>query len=172
MWPLLLDVGGGSVKNWKQHSLARIPLRWMIRECFKMKTGIQFDAELLKVYGLNPATLYPVVQPRPAALQDTATDLARQPKFADRIVDGGTEEDYEVRDAQAEIVDQLPNAPFWWLLELLVRKVRGIYRYVLYYPTFLREAQLSNMLYPCRTQTSLGSRARDFEPGSSVLRSP
>ncbi|KAI0756457.1 hypothetical protein C8Q80DRAFT_1264510 [Daedaleopsis nitida] len=122
------DVGGGSVKNWKQHTLARIPLRWMIRECFKMETGIQFDAELLKVYGINPATLYPVVKPRPAALPAIK---AQESKFAERIVDGGTEEEYEARDAQAELVDQLhPRnlALHWWLLELLIRKVKGIYR--------------------------------------------
>lgn len=33
-----LDVGGGSVPNDTPHSLARIPLRWMIRECFLAKT--------------------------------------------------------------------------------------------------------------------------------------
>jgi len=42
------DVGGGSVKNGERHSLARIPLRWMIRECFKVNTGIIFDAHMLK----------------------------------------------------------------------------------------------------------------------------
>lgn len=33
-----LDVGGGSVPNDTPHSLARIPLRWMVRECFLAKT--------------------------------------------------------------------------------------------------------------------------------------
>ena len=44
----LPDVGGGSVKNGRRHSLARIPLRWMIRECFNLGTGIIFDAHMLK----------------------------------------------------------------------------------------------------------------------------
>ena len=44
----LSDVGGGSVKNGTRHSLARIPLRWMIRECFKAHTGIIFDAHMLR----------------------------------------------------------------------------------------------------------------------------
>ena len=36
------------MKNGTRHSLARIPLRWMIRECFKVKTGIIFDAHMVK----------------------------------------------------------------------------------------------------------------------------
>jgi len=42
------DVGGGSVPNDEPNSLARIPLRWMIRESFMVKTGIIFDAEMLR----------------------------------------------------------------------------------------------------------------------------
>jgi len=42
------DIGGGSVPNHTRHSLARIPLRWMIRECFNCKTGIIFDGDLLR----------------------------------------------------------------------------------------------------------------------------
>jgi hypothetical protein len=38
------DVGGGSVLNGTRHSLARIPLRWMIREIFKADVGIIFGA--------------------------------------------------------------------------------------------------------------------------------
>ncbi|KAG9085358.1 hypothetical protein FRC07_013392, partial [Ceratobasidium sp. 392] len=32
------DVGGGSVKNGERYSLARISLRWMVRQCFKCDT--------------------------------------------------------------------------------------------------------------------------------------
>jgi hypothetical protein len=42
------DVGGGSVQNGTRNSLARIPLRWMIRECFKVDCGIIFDGHMLK----------------------------------------------------------------------------------------------------------------------------
>jgi uncharacterized protein (DUF2235 family) len=42
------DVGGGSVPNHTRYSLARIPLRWMIRECFRCQTGIIFDANMLR----------------------------------------------------------------------------------------------------------------------------
>ncbi|TFK54187.1 hypothetical protein OE88DRAFT_1675662 [Heliocybe sulcata] len=48
------DVGGGSVRNSERHSLARIPLRWMIRECFLANTGMIFDAKKLRdVAGLD-----------------------------------------------------------------------------------------------------------------------
>ncbi|THH27339.1 hypothetical protein EUX98_g6851 [Antrodiella citrinella] len=46
------DVGGGSVKNDTPHALARIPLRWMIRECFHCDTGIIFDAVMLQQLGM------------------------------------------------------------------------------------------------------------------------
>lgn len=63
-----VDVGGGSVPNGTQNSLARIPLRWMIRECFKCNTGIMFLSEKLREVGLEPKTLYPTVARRPARL--------------------------------------------------------------------------------------------------------
>ncbi|GJE95087.1 DUF2235 domain-containing protein [Phanerochaete sordida] len=59
------DVGGGSVPNDSRHNLARIPLRWMIRQCFLANTGIRFHTELLKNVGLDPAALYPAVKERP-----------------------------------------------------------------------------------------------------------
>ncbi|EJD05526.1 uncharacterized protein FOMMEDRAFT_103603 [Fomitiporia mediterranea MF3/22] len=66
------DVGGGSVPNTTPNNLARIPLRWMIRECFLARTGIQFEADRLRDLGLDPVTLYPrVSQPtHPDSLDD------------------------------------------------------------------------------------------------------
>ena len=59
----LLDVGGGAVKNDTRHTLARIPLRWMIRECFQAKTGIIFDARALKhEIGLDMETSGPTLK--------------------------------------------------------------------------------------------------------------
>ncbi|KIN92623.1 hypothetical protein M404DRAFT_810028, partial [Pisolithus tinctorius Marx 270] len=42
------DVGGGAVKNGARHSLSRISLRWMIRECFKARTGILFQRSMFQ----------------------------------------------------------------------------------------------------------------------------
>lgn len=74
------DVGGGSVSNKTRHSLARISLRWMIRECFKTNTGIMFDAERLKNVGLDPQTLHPFVTPRPPSRSPGSSKIMKQPK--------------------------------------------------------------------------------------------
>lgn len=75
------DVGGGSVKNETPHSLARISLRWMIRECFKTNSGIMFDADRLRGIGLDPDALYPNVAPRPQAdLPDKHASLRSKPQ--------------------------------------------------------------------------------------------
>ena len=74
-----LDVGGGSVSNKTRRSLARIPLRWMIRECFKTNTGIIFNSHSLTKIGLDPSTLHPVVAPRPSALTVSSSDRIRNP---------------------------------------------------------------------------------------------
>ncbi|KAH8110703.1 hypothetical protein DFH11DRAFT_1513988 [Phellopilus nigrolimitatus] len=65
----LSDIGGGSVPNDTRHSLARITLRWMIRQCFLTNTGIQFEADKLRdIAGIDPASLWPVVCARPPPL--------------------------------------------------------------------------------------------------------
>ncbi len=51
------DVGGGSVPNNTENSLARISLRWMILECFRTGTGIRFRKDALKRLGMNQGTL-------------------------------------------------------------------------------------------------------------------
>ncbi|CAE6479853.1 unnamed protein product [Rhizoctonia solani] len=70
------DVGGGSVKNGERYSLARISLRWMVRQCFKCDTGIMFHSNLLEDVGLSPETLWPEVVPRPPPI----TSLDQIPK--------------------------------------------------------------------------------------------
>jgi hypothetical protein len=74
------DVGGGAVEDDVEHALARIPLRWMIRECFKTNTGIMFDVDGLREIGLDPARLYPEVLQRPPPLPVSGARIARIPK--------------------------------------------------------------------------------------------
>ncbi|KAG8728112.1 hypothetical protein FRC11_011784, partial [Ceratobasidium sp. 423] len=62
------DVGGGSVKNGERYSLARISLRWMVRQCFKCDTGIMFHSNLLEDIGISPESLWPKVLPRPPVI--------------------------------------------------------------------------------------------------------
>ncbi|KAK0237401.1 hypothetical protein EDD85DRAFT_830042 [Armillaria nabsnona] len=147
------DVGGGSVENSTRYSLSRIPLRWMIRECFKAETGIMFDSGRLRQIGIDPATLYPSVMPRPPALSvgsapiptaQTQTPLLKtiiskfwhhplpvsdeDQTFAQEasVEDPqiGTEEEEELRDALSPIHDQLKLSKSWWILELIPLKFR------------------------------------------------
>ncbi|KAG6880142.1 hypothetical protein C0992_005226 [Termitomyces sp. T32_za158] len=130
--PFYLDVGGGSVANGTPHTLARIPLRWMIRECFKADTGIMFISESLKSLGLDPAGLYPYVQKRPPPLPSDKVHIQRIPAGhkaelsvqVDTPANIMSEEEHELRDAMSPIYDQLSVSPFWWLLELFPIKHR------------------------------------------------
>ena len=75
---VLSDVGGGSVPNGERHSLARIPLRWMIKECFRVETGIIFDAHMLKhQVGLDIDSYTAFETPQ---LLPSATDYLARPK--------------------------------------------------------------------------------------------
>ena len=62
---LSTDIGGMSQldDDSGQPSLARIPLRWMIREVFRANTGIRFHTEPLRELGLDPASLWPHANP-------------------------------------------------------------------------------------------------------------
>jgi hypothetical protein len=136
--PRPVDVGGGSVDNETPHSLARIALRWMIRECFKTETGIMFTSEGLRSVGLDPASLYPQVLPRPAPSLVSSSHLQHIPSAAkqkekslqhyaegENLVDiVKTEEEHELLDAMAPVYDQLDLAWFWWLLEMYPMKQR------------------------------------------------
>ncbi|KAJ7245358.1 hypothetical protein B0H12DRAFT_1127613 [Mycena haematopus] len=142
------DVGGGSVPNDTRHSLARIPLRWMIRECFKADTGIMFDAQRLQELGLDPATLCPFVLPRPPPLpvgsadkiesipprkgwlrrvfsrnrKKESDDFPVSPELENISLEKpahGMEEEEDLRDALQPIYDQLALKPLWWILEVI-----------------------------------------------------
>ncbi|KAI0308384.1 hypothetical protein B0F90DRAFT_1682382 [Multifurca ochricompacta] len=120
------DVGGGSVPNGTRNSLARIPLRWMIRQCFLVDTGIQFHRDAFKDIGMDPDTLFPfVAATRPPALKPSlaivevaaATAHALEPTdstLTDQVQASPnaaatfkTEEDEELADALSLIYDEL-----------------------------------------------------------------
>ncbi|TFY82219.1 hypothetical protein EWM64_g1791 [Hericium alpestre] len=128
------DVGGGSVENGTPHSLARIPLRWMIRQCFLTDSGIQFHRGGFREIGLDPETLYPFAQakrPPPIyAEPDTASLLrahAEQERRDATLVDGEpvpctsmkSEEEEDLADALSPIYDELVINKAWWILEAL-----------------------------------------------------
>ncbi|OJA19273.1 hypothetical protein AZE42_04491 [Rhizopogon vesiculosus] len=139
------DIGGGSVKNGTRNSLARIPLRWMLRECFKLKVGILFHRDMFKDIGMDPATLYPLVErpppiyqpPRVASAPGTPDSTVKahvlpRPKVVNdgsaviAYSDGGdfvNEEVEDLLDAMSPIYDQLTKLP-WWILEVIPQPLR------------------------------------------------
>ncbi|KAF8883579.1 hypothetical protein BD779DRAFT_829377 [Infundibulicybe gibba] len=135
------DVGGGSVPNSTTTNLARIPLRWMIRECFKTHSGILFNTEGLRNVGLSPGDLFPKIRPRPPALPVGSSCIAGTPLVTKKkgkkgkkgavptsYADGDgpsahpiveSEEELDLADALSPIYDQLSLARLWWLLEYI-----------------------------------------------------
>lgn len=130
---LLADVGGGAVRNEIRHKLARIPLRWMIRQCFLLKTGILFHRDILKVVGLDPDNLYPVVKSRPLPVTKLSTKPSLEYKMLSSagagiaLVDTSdfvSEEEEDLADAMSPINDMLKIAKAWWILELIPQSMR------------------------------------------------
>ncbi|KAI1790943.1 hypothetical protein LXA43DRAFT_1013691 [Ganoderma leucocontextum] len=110
------DIGGCAVPEDTSHSLGRIPLRWMVRECFRANTGIQFHAEGLRGIGLDPASLYPIVEDRARSLRPHSyhfnSIVPRVPM--------ASEEEHDVRDALSPMHDQFTVfALLWRILEIL-----------------------------------------------------
>jgi hypothetical protein len=73
------DVGGGSVKNGTPHALARIPLRWMIKETFRCNTGILYQTHHFDEVGLDPHTVWPKVIDTPRPSTFTYKPLSEEP---------------------------------------------------------------------------------------------
>jgi hypothetical protein len=126
-----LDVGGGAVKDGTRNSLARIPLRWMVRECFLAGTGIMFNGQLLARIGLDPGTLYPRVLRRPDPVTFERADRSRiasdHSSGMVTIVNQEmvlTEEEEDLADILSPINDELERSKFWWFLEVLPLKER------------------------------------------------
>ena len=131
------DIGGGSVVNGTRNSLARIPLRWMIRQCFLAKTGIMFHKDTFPKIGLDPGTIFPeVLLPRPPmVLQDPKIHTIPVPKPLvvddDRkavvYTDGGSfvnEAEEDLADALSPMYDELVRAKYWWILEMIPQRIR------------------------------------------------
>lgn len=128
------DVGGGAVRNEVRNNLARISLRWMVRECFKLNTGILFDRKMFKFIGMDPDTLWPEVKARPPPVYNFSGNpppLTRP--FLNVHCENGmieednsfvNEEEEELADAMSPINDMLKIARSWWLLELVPQQIR------------------------------------------------
>ena|SRR5277367_1191830 len=108
----------------------------MIREMFKTNSGIMFDSARLKAIGLDPATLYPTVLPRPPPITPSSghthvaqplpsswwTWLFKSPELPPHTApstDIGTEEEEDIKDAHSPKFDQLVLSMPWWTLEFV-----------------------------------------------------
>ena len=122
--------------NGTPNTLARIALRWMIRECFKTDSGIMFISDTLPAVGIDPASLYPSVAPRPPALSGVGLKIQSIPssnaavavdasaEVDDLIIIDRSEEEHELLDALSPIYDQLDLKWHWWILEYIPFKQR------------------------------------------------
>ncbi|KAF7351811.1 hypothetical protein MVEN_01142200 [Mycena venus] len=106
--------GGGSVNNEMPHSLARIPLRWMIRECFEAKTGMMFDVQRLQE--LDDLKIV-IIPPRKGWLRRAFSRKCQESPVSTEKFPPGMEED--LMDALSPIYDPLTLNPFWWILEII-----------------------------------------------------
>ena len=102
------------MENGERYSLARITLRWMIRECLKTKTGIIFDAHILKYeigldIGPGPAFEVP-----PPVLPASKTPPGDRP-----VGPTGDEHQEELNDALSPIYDQLEEHSCWGIVGLI-----------------------------------------------------
>ncbi|KAF9554069.1 hypothetical protein CPC08DRAFT_205753 [Agrocybe pediades] len=126
------DVGGGSVTNDTRNSLARISLRWMVRECFKANTGILFRKDSFRNVGLDYTMLWPEVKERPPPVLDFI--CGKKPAQKRRVVNGALEDNLDfVNEEEEDLADALSpkndmlslvNSPWWWILELIPHRIR------------------------------------------------
>ena len=103
------------MNNGTRNSLARIPLRWMIRECFKARTGIIFDAYMLKnEVGLDINS----IDEAPKPLSHTNSRLSEldisPPTVPRRVFEDEAQE--ELSDTLSPIHDQM-EIPYWKAME-------------------------------------------------------
>jgi hypothetical protein len=119
------------------HNLARIPLRWLVRECFRTHSGIIFSCDGLRSIGLDPDSLYSEVKPRPSALPvgDHRIQPTRSPKAHSRTQketalrnfataeaapeSTKSEEEFDLQDALCPLYEPLALTWVWWILEFL-----------------------------------------------------
>jgi len=130
------DVGGGSVENGTRNSLARIPLRWMIRQCFAAKTGIMFHKATFPKVGLDPKTLHPEVRVRDEPVFQDLTKhtipvlkplVVKHDRKAVVYTDGGSfvnENEEDLADALSPMYDQLKKKMYWWILEWIPQAIK------------------------------------------------
>lgn len=106
------DIGGGWVSNSTPHSVANIPLKWMIQEIIESGCGIKLNENCLRnTFGID-TTLAEAQYFGLSEVLDNQEDLA-----ISQANDKSTTQ-YATVDAMQQIHDTLHTHPFWWILEL------------------------------------------------------
>ncbi|EIN07594.1 hypothetical protein PUNSTDRAFT_103627 [Punctularia strigosozonata HHB-11173 SS5] len=98
------DVGGGSVPDTADHSLANITLRWMVRQVLLAQCGVLFDSAALDFLDISDAVFPPVSSSK-------ASEKELQQDEADALAPNG-------------VHDELKAIPAWWLLEIIPLPIR------------------------------------------------
>ena len=112
------DVGGGAVPNGERHMLSRIPLRWMIRQCFECNTGILFGTAALAEAGIDVPTLWPVYKMPKKPVVGPSPDLFEQyeagalPPLRRRSTALGVDRDKKVQSEGEGEKEIIPNRVF------------------------------------------------------------
>ncbi|KAJ7907468.1 hypothetical protein B0H13DRAFT_2332385 [Mycena leptocephala] len=124
------DVGGGSVLNGTRPNLAHIPLRWMIRECFKARTGVLFSATKLVELGIEPSSLYrdaPGWVPWAKSFLPTGSTF--KPKTVQKLtLPNMSEEELDACDAFTPLYDQLViQSATWQAMESFFYTKKSVY---------------------------------------------
>ncbi|KAH9964161.1 hypothetical protein BC827DRAFT_1128153 [Russula dissimulans] len=103
------DVGGGNVLDTVEHSLANVPLRWMIEQIVEADCQILFDWDAFARWhiptalGQHKSTCQP--QDEGATTTEAGSEVVIDPQDAE--------------DAIRRIYDQLKRIPLWWILEFI-----------------------------------------------------
>ncbi|KIM99414.1 hypothetical protein OIDMADRAFT_167003 [Oidiodendron maius Zn] len=129
------DVGGGAVPNETRHMLSRIPLRWMIRQCFACNTGIIFDTSSLADVGIDVPSVWPTYIPNKVPIDSQKNEMGTKTQeiffhtdtFTDdknRLLEMLPEQVEDHFDALQPINDMLKQAKGWWVLEIWPVKVK------------------------------------------------
>ena len=126
------------MKNGTRHTLARIPLRWMIRECFIEQTGIIFDERMINQVGLDINSIYKAPEALSSAghrlpvperftwttpirgLWNMMPQIFTPPPPPKWVFKGEAQE--ELEDALSPIYDQLAMHLYWAPVEWIYRK--------------------------------------------------
>jgi hypothetical protein len=92
-----------------EHSLANIPLRWMVEQLVQTNCSILFDWDAFARWNI-PTSIGHSKQPYSPPEQDPTTSE-----------DGpeGVIDPQDAQDAVQPIYDQLKRMPLWWLLEFI-----------------------------------------------------